>query len=72
MKHTTEEMILAALVRELALNIRHGEWLRTDLPVSEKDDWHDSRPLDPYIEEATEELASIAATIKLLTGQDPV
>lgn len=68
MKHSTEELIFAALLRERMRSLRMSK-IR-NMSDEEAADF-DRQPVDALVEEAMEEMQDIANLIKVIRAREP-
>lgn len=65
MRHTTNDLLLAAEVWKLACEMRDEDWRRSDEdPLSDTSEWTKAHPIGPYVAAAIKRLNEVADFIK--------
>lgn len=68
MSFTTEELLFAAKVRDLASTLRTAEMQKNRIPPEEKQEWAKEHPLVAYVPQAMERIEAIAQKIRDIKG----
>ena len=63
MKHTTEELLLAVQIMQMAANARQGAMPR-DLTPDQQADWRKANPTENFVPEVMAKVTQVANTIK--------